>query len=204
MSDDMHRVVRSEETVVAGEPVQETTVTQQATTPMVAATPFVAAAPAPVVPVAPAVASTVQTTSTPPGDRVVSHTSAMADVNPAVERAANMGWVNSLVWFIAGLIIALLAVRFILALTGADPTVGFATFIYGLSSPFRAPFAGLFGAPITYDGAVAAGRLEFEDLIAMVVYAIVAWGITKLLGLMLGTNRNRGTVVTDTTRRTQL
>jgi uncharacterized protein YggT (Ycf19 family) len=204
MSDDMHRVVRSEETVVAGDPVQQTTVTEQAATPMVAATPVVAAPPGTVMPVAPTVASTVQTTSTPPGDRVVSHTAAVAEVNPAAERAANMGWVNSLVWFIAGLLIALLAIRFILALTGADPTVGFATFIYGLSSPFRAPFAGLFGAPITYDGAVAAGRLEFEDLVAMLVYAVVAWGITKLLGLMLGTNRNRGTVVTDTTRRTQL
>ena len=150
------------------------------------------------------VTSPITTTSTPPGDRVVSHTEAVADINPAAERAANMGWVNSLVWFLAGLIIALLAIRFILALTGADPSVGFASLIYGLSSPFRAPFAGLFGQPITYDGAVTAGRLEFEDLVAMLVYAIVAWGLTKLFALMLGTNRNRGTVVTDNTRRTQL
>jgi len=186
MSDDMRRVVRSEETVVAGDPVQQTTVTQQGVTPVapVVATPVVQAAPvvatpvAPVAatPVAPVAASTVQTTATPPGDRVVSHTEAIADINPAAERAANLGWVNSLIWFLAGLIIVLLAVRFILAMTGADPHAGFAALIYGLSSPFRAPFAGLFGAPITYDGAVAAGRLEFEDLVAVVGYAVVGRG----------------------------
>jgi YggT family protein len=219
MSDDMRQVVRSEETVVAGDPVQQTTVTQQGVapvapvvaTPVAPATPVVAAPVAPVAatpvvaaPVAPVMASTVQTTATPPGDRVVAHTEAIADINPAADRAANLNWVNSLVWFLAGLIIVLLAVRFILAMTGADPHAGFAALIYGLSSPFRAPFAGLFGAPITYDGAVTAGRLEFEDLVAMVVYAVIAWGLTKLFALMLGTNRNRGTVVTDTTRRTQL
>jgi len=70
--------------------------------------------------------------------------------------------------------------------------------------PFRAPFAGIFGQPITFDGAAVTARLEFEDLVAMVVYALLAWGITKALALMLGTNRTNATVYTDNTRRTQL
>src|SRR5262249_26581518 len=148
--------------------------------------------------------STVQTTATPPGDRVVAHQVATADINPAAERAANVGWVNSLVWFLVGLVIALLAIRFVLAMVGADPQTGFAALIYGLSSPFRAPFAGLLGQPITYAGAVAAGRLEFEDLVAMLVYALVGWLLTAGLALALGTNRNRGTVISDSVRRTQL
>lgn len=122
MGDDVRRVVRQEETVVAGDPVQTTVA--QTTTPMVPAAPVMA-------PVQP-VASTVQTTTSTPGDRVVQHQVAVSDVNPAAERAANMGWVNSLVWLIAGLIIAILAIRFGLAMAGADPTTGFVNLIYGL------------------------------------------------------------------------
>jgi hypothetical protein len=190
---DVRHVVREEQTVAAGEPAQ-TTVSETVTP----AAPVVNAAP-----VAPA-AATVQTTTTQPGDRVVQHQVAVSDVNPAAERAANMGWVNSLVWFLAGLIIAVLAIRFILAMAGADPGTGFVNLIYALSSPFRAPFAGIFGQPITYDGAAVTARLEFEDLVAIVVYALVAWGITKVLALMLGTNRTDTTVYTDNNRRTQL
>ncbi len=191
MGDDVRRVVRQEETVVAGDPVQTTVA--QTTTPVVPGT----------VPVLP-VASTVQTTTSTPGDQVVQHQVAVSDVNPAAERAANMGWVSSLVWLIAGLIIAVLAIRFGLMLAGADPATGFVNLIYGLSAPFRAPFAGIFGQPFTYDGAAVTARLEFEDLVAIVVYALLAWGIGKGLALMLGTNRTNTTVYTDNNRRTQL
>ena len=194
---DVRHVVREEETVAAGEPAQTTV--SQTTTPVAPATPVVTPAP-----VAPAAASTVQTTTSQPGDQVVQRQVAVSDVNPAAERAANMGWVNSLVWFLAALIIAVLAIRFVLAMAGADPGTGFVNLIYALSSPFRAPFAGIFGQPITYDGAAVTARLEFEDLVAIVVYALVAFGITKLLSLMLGTNRTDTTVYTDSNRRTQL
>src|SRR5215212_2229422 len=188
MSEDVRRVVRDEQTVVAGDPPQQVVTQTTAGAPVAPVTPVVPAAPvAPVAaPVTP-VASTVQQTTTTPGDRVVAHDVAVSEVNPSVERAANVGWLNSVVWFIAGLIIALLAIRFILAMTGANPDAGFANLIYGVSAPFRAPFAGLFGAPYTYEGAAATARLEFEDLVAMAVYALVAWGITKILALMLGT-----------------
>jgi len=194
MSDDVRQVVRKEETVVAGDPPQ-TVVTQT---------------PAPVVPVAPAApvvatpVATVRQTTTTPSDRVVAHNVAVSDIDPATERAANMGWVSTLVWFIAGLIIALLAIRFVLVMTGANPDAGFATLIYGLSAPFRAPFAGLFGQPITFDGAVVTARIEFEDLVAMAVYALLAWIVSKALTLMLGTNRTRTTVYTDNTHNTRL
>lgn len=194
---DVRQVIREEETVVAGEPAQTTV--SQTTAPVVPAAPVVT--PAPVQPVA---ATTVQTTTSQPGDRVVAHQVAVSDVNPTAERAANMGWVNSLVWFLAGLIIVVLAIRFVLAMAGADPGTAFVSLIYGLSAPFRAPFAGIFGQPFTYDGAAVTARLEFEDLVAMVVYALLAWGITKILSLMLGTNRTDKTVYTDNTRRTQL
>ena len=197
MSDDVRRVVRNEETVVAGDPPQQV-VTQTTAGGLMPVAPV-----APVAPVIPA-ATVQQTTMSTPGDRVVSHTEAVSDINPAQEKAANVGWLNSVVWFIAGLIIALLAIRFILAMTGANPDAGFADLIYSVTSPFRAPFAGLFGAPITFEGVAATARIEFETLVAMAVYALIAWGITKVLALMLGSNRTRTTVYTDNNRRTQL
>lgn len=59
------------------------------------------------------------------------------------------GWmaqltINNVVWYIAGLLEALLALRFILALLGANPANMFASLVYGISYPFVAPFFSLF------------------------------------------------------------
>ncbi|HUS15306.1 MAG TPA: hypothetical protein VM536_09850 [Chloroflexia bacterium] len=187
MADDMKRVVRSDETVVAGTPPQQTVVTQTGT------------------PAVPAVPVQTTVTNTPAmGDRVVAHTSSAAVVDPAAERAAGVDWISRLVWFLVGLLEVLLALRFVLLLTGADPNVGFAQLIYGVTGPFVAPFAGLFGAPLTYEGAATTGRFAPEILVAMVVYALIGWALAKLADLAIGTNRNRGVVVSDVDRQTRV
>ena len=81
------------------------------------------------------------------------------------------------VYFLSGLLTALLAVRFILALLGANLGNAFADFIYTISYPFVAPFAGLFNFKTQY----GTSRFEIETLVAIIVYGIVAWGIVKLL-----------------------
>jgi hypothetical protein len=82
-----------------------------------------------------------------------------------------------IIWFIAGVILALLALRFLLALLGANPASGFADFIYDASYPFVAPFFGLFSYDNIQNGA---SRFEAYTLVAMVVYALVAWGLARL------------------------
>lgn len=84
---------------------------------------------------------------------------------------------SRVVWFIAGVILVLLAFRFVLALLGANPNNAFADFIYDTSYPFVAPFFGLFG----YDLQYGVSRFETFTLIAIAVYAVVAWGIAKLV-----------------------
>ncbi len=54
------------------------------------------------------------------------------------------------VWFIAGLILTLLAFRFVLSLLGANRGNGFASFIYAVTYPFVAPFFGLFNYQAQY------------------------------------------------------
>ncbi len=202
--DNQRKVVRSEETIVAGEPDQAV-VSQTQTA---AAPGYVPVAPAPgVAPVAPVAAqTTVETTATgaPRGDRVVAHNVAHAVVDPAAEKAAGVDWFGRTVWFIVGLMAALLAIRFILLLAGANEDAGFAQLIYGLTGWMVAPFLGLFGKPITYPGAAQTGVLEFESLVAIVVYALIGWGITKIAALALGTNRTSSVVYSDTERRTRI
>src|ERR671933_2533079 len=54
---------------------------------------------------------------------------------------------TQLVYWIFGLIEGLIAIRFVLKAFGANPSAGFAEFIYGITNVLVAPFIGLFGNP---------------------------------------------------------
>ena len=111
-----------------------------------------------------------------------SRTTRVVDDGPDVVAAEPVAVVSRsnlaarIIWFIAGVIITLLAFRFVLVLLGANPANGFANFIYSISHPFAAPFFGLFGYSLHY----GVSRLELSTLIAMGVYAIVAYGLARL------------------------
>lgn len=99
---------------------------------------------------------------------------------PAVERDHRVSKVNQIIWYVAGVIIALLLIRAVLALLGANLDNGFANFMYAITDPLVAPFRGLLQV-----GEFQAGvsRLEVETLLAAAVYALIAWGITKAVDL---------------------
>ncbi|MFL5732903.1 MAG: hypothetical protein ACJ78Q_06845 [Chloroflexia bacterium] len=198
MDGDQQQVIRNEETVVAGQPETDQTVVSQ--TQRAVGNPPVAG----VASDRSAVQTTTTTAATPPSDQVVSHNVAERVVDPAADRAAGVDWATRFVWFVVGVMAALIAIRFVLLLTGANESAGFAQLIYGLTGWMVAPFAGLFGANITYPGAAGTGIFEPGSLVAIIVYVLVGWGITKLAELMLGTNRTTGTVYQDTERRTKL
>jgi len=82
------------------------------------------------------------------------------------------------VYYIGGFIIALLALRLILQLLGANQGSDFVGFIYGLSAIFVAPFFGIFGEPT-----FGASHFETSALVAIIVYALVTVGIAKLITL---------------------
>lgn len=84
-----------------------------------------------------------------------------------------------IIWFVAGVILTLLAFRFVLTLLGANPGNAFADFIYDTSHPLVQPFFGLF----SYDLAYGVSRFEIFTLVAMAVYAIIAWGLARLVTL---------------------
>lgn len=82
---------------------------------------------------------------------------------------------TQLVWYVLGVVEVILAFRFLLKLLAANPYAGFTSFVYAVSYPFAAPFLAVF--PMArIEGSV----FEWTTLLAMLVYALVAWGIVKL------------------------
>ena len=67
----------------------------------------------------------------------------------------------------------LLVICFILLAAGANESVGFAQLIYGDNVEWAASFMGLFGGHFTYPGSAGTMSIEFELLVAIVVYAII-------------------------------
>ena len=98
------------------------------------------------------------------------------------------------IYLIFGLIEALLLIRFVLKALGANAEAGFAQFIYGMTGPLVAPFLGLFGTPQAASGAT----LELHTLIALVIYALVAWLLARGAWLVFGEGRSANVARTDT------
>ena len=82
---------------------------------------------------------------------------------------------TQIVWYLLGLIEALLGFRFLLKLLGANPASGFVSFIYGVTYPLAAPFLSAFSRT-QIQGSV----FEWTTLLAMLVYLFIAWAIVKL------------------------
>lgn len=83
----------------------------------------------------------------------------------------------NIVWYVAGLLDALLALRFLLALLGANPANMFASFIYGISYLFVAPFFTLF----RYNFHYGVSMFESYTLVAMALYAMIAYAVARLI-----------------------
>lgn len=78
--------------------------------------------------------------------------------------------------FVIGVIIAFIALRFVFALFGANPDAGIVRFIYGVSGIFMAPFIAIFQTD-----RIAGATFEWSSLVAILVYALIGWGLTALV-----------------------
>ena len=93
--------------------------------------------------------------------------------------------VQQVIYLLFGILEGLLGIRFMLGLFGANPAAGFAQLIYGVTGPFIAPFVGLFGQP-HFEGSV----FEFNSLVAILVYALIAWVLVKIAWLAMRDSRS--------------
>lgn len=83
------------------------------------------------------------------------------------------------VWYITGVIIALLALRLVLQLLGANEGNPFVDLVYGLSGIFAAPFFGMF----SYEPSYGVSYFEVSTFVAILIYALIGWGIARLFTL---------------------
>jgi hypothetical protein len=102
--------------------------------------------------------------------------------------------VTRAIYLIFGVIEALLLIRLVLKALGANAEAGFAQLIYAVTGPLVAPFMGLFGTPQAASGAT----LELHTLIALVIYALVAWLLVRAAWLVFGEGRFASVASTDT------
>jgi hypothetical protein len=80
-----------------------------------------------------------------------------------------------IVWYLLSILEVLLAFRFVLKLTGANPEAGFSSFIYGLTWLFTVPFNAVFPKTV-----VLKSSFEWTTLLAMLVYWIIGIAIARL------------------------
>jgi hypothetical protein len=91
------------------------------------------------------------------------------------------------VWLIAGIVIAFLALDFIFHATGAND-VGFAAFVFSVGKALAAPFAGIFKT--TY--AARGDLVIWADVLAMVIYALIAAVIAKVVTMAMARSATSG------------
>lgn len=84
--------------------------------------------------------------------------------------------VTQFIWLLFGALEALIGLRVILMLIGANPANPFAALVYQLSELFLWPFRNLIVNP-----AFGNNVLEITSLIAMIVYPLIGWAIVRLI-----------------------
>lgn len=117
--------------------------------------------------------------SVPAADHVVS--SRRAGWDGSAKSRRSVAQITQILWFIIGLVEALLALRIILGMTAANEAAGFSQIILGVTQPLVLMFRGLF--PVA-----AGGGFEFEPAaaVAMVVYFLLGLALARMIRIVYG------------------
>ena len=89
---------------------------------------------------------------------------------------------RKITYYILGALETLFAFRLIFKVLGANPESPFVSIIYTVTEIFLAPFKGIFRLAVA-DGIETQAVLEPQLIIGMITYAVLAWGIIKLIEL---------------------
>jgi hypothetical protein len=96
-----------------------------------------------------------------------------------ISRANNFKY-RKLVYYIFGALEILLAFRLVFKVLGANPGSNFVSLIYTVSGVFLAPFRDVFRIAVS-EGIETKSVLEPTTIISMIVYAIIAYAIVRLI-----------------------
>jgi hypothetical protein len=130
----------------------------------------------------------------PAGDQVDSRVEVYEDKN--LGRANIRAWATNIIYFLLGVLEVILGLRFVFRLLGASEGSGFTLFLYNLSHVFVAPFNGIFNDQTIGNVSV----FELSTLVAMLVYALIGWGLVALCRLVFAPMYNNSQRFTTTRR----
>ncbi len=102
--------------------------------------------------------------------------------------------ITQLIWLGLGILEALIALRIGLKLIAANPGSPIVALIYGFTDIFLFPFQGMTATP-------AAGGmvLEISSFFAMLIYALIAWAVERIVWVLFYRPRGPVVGVTQTT-----
>lgn len=130
----------------------------------------------------------------PAGNRVENRETVYEDPNQS--RANARYWITTIVYFLLGVLEVILGLRFLFRFLGANPNNSFISFLYSLSHVFVGPFNGIFN-----DQALGTRSVfEISTLIAMLLYALIAWGLVSLGRVIFAPNVPGRQTVSSTRR----
>ena len=104
----------------------------------------------------------------------------------AIRRRWTIGRAGQIIYILFGALEALLIIRFALKALGANPEAAFTSLIYGLTQVFVVPFEGVFPSPQT-----SANVVEVATLLAIIVYALIAWLIASVIDALISRRPGR-------------
>ena len=87
--------------------------------------------------------------------------------------------VAQFIWLLFGGLEALIGIRVILLLIGANPANPFTAFVYQFSQLFLWPFQNIVANP-----AIQNYVLEITSIVAMIVYPLIGWAIVRLVWVL--------------------
>jgi hypothetical protein len=130
----------------------------------------------------------------PAGNQIENQVEVYQDKNQG--RANIRSWIATTVYFLLGVLEIILVLRFLFRLLGANQDNSFILFLYNLSHIFVTSFNGIFN-----DQILGTGIFELSTLIAMLVYALIAWGLVSLSRVVFAPNYSGRQQATTTSRR---
>lgn len=110
---------------------------------------------------------------------------------PVRSGATNQETNEYLVYYFFGVLETLLLFRLVLKIAGAGVNSWFVSIIYTITRFFTLPFEGIFRR-VSAQGIETVSILEPATIVAIIVYAVVAIGIVKLIRISSGEEQTGG------------
>jgi hypothetical protein len=128
----------------------------------------------------------VEVVRNPYGER---HERVIEDIG--AERQTIVAKVTRFIWLATGILEFMILLRMLLKLIAANPSSPFTQIVYGFTDLFLWPFSGLVASPTAGNGMV----LEISSFFALLVYAVLAWGIVQVIQIFATSVKSRSVSV---------